>query len=321
MININENNCIEALRDFENNVPKTIVLNDHLKGFDSNYKNPILDSDSNLANQNNTNIEVNISYMLDGSIKLLHPNLTLTYRHFAGMDNFFDYNQHPELTFQNFLCSFNGGEHVGRKMLVAVLKRFKYWNNQCCSKNFTFSSQSLQGHITEMVDKKSEYYLKFFISSDSENFFQSINSFGHLRYDHVNNIYNLEHKITQSFLHLVSETLPTSYVPFVTEKFLYSIVTRGLFLAYAQPGWHSHLEKYYGFKRYTKLFDYEFDRVSNPVERLLQLMSMISKFKNMSSDDWRDLYLLEQDTVEYNYNHYFSRSYKTCLKNYIDIEL
>jgi hypothetical protein len=108
----------------------------------------------------------------------------------------------------------------------------------------------------------------------------------------------------------------TSYVPFVTEKFLYSIVTRGLFLAYAQPGWHAHVEKYYGFKRYTKLFDYRFDSIQNPVERLVELMTMIGKFSHFSPAEWHDLYLIEQDTIEYNYDHYFSQDYLKSLAKY-----
>ena len=147
-------------------------------------------------------------------------------------------------------------------------------------------------------------------------FFQSVNSFGHVQYNHKQNIYNLESKLTQSFLHIVSETMATSYYPFVTEKFLYSIVTRGLFLAYAQPGWHSHLEKYFGFRRYTKLFDYHFDTIKNPIKRLVELMSMISKFSNLSIADWHDLYLIEQDTIEYNYEHYFSGNYLKILELY-----
>jgi hypothetical protein len=135
-------------------------------------------------------------------------------------------------------------------------------------------------------------------------------------YNHRYNIDNLENKLTESFLHIVSETMATSYYPFVTEKFLYSIVTRGLFLAYAQPGWHDHVEKYYGFKRYTKLFDYRFDAIQNPVERLIELMSMISKFSMLSITDWTDLYLLEQETIEYNYNHFFSGDYLKLLKLY-----
>ena len=109
--------------------------------------------------------------------------------------------------------------------------------------------------------------------------------------------------------------MATSYYPFVTEKFLYSIVTRGLFLSYAPPGWHGHIEKYYGFKKYTKLFDYRFDTIQNPIERLIELISMISKFSTLSIHDWNDLYLMEQDAIEYNYNHYFSGDYLKHIKN------
>jgi hypothetical protein len=119
-------------------------------------------------------------------------------------------------------------------------------------------------------------------------------------------------------MHIVRETMATRYYPYETEKFLYSIVTRGLFLAYAQPGWHSHLEKYYGFKRYTKLFDYRFDDIQNPIERLVELITMISKFSCLSPAEWTDLYEIEQDTIEYNYDHYFSGVYLTKLKELND---
>jgi hypothetical protein len=87
---------------------------------------------------------------------------------------------------------------------------------------------------------------------------------------------------------------------------MFSVATRGLFLAYAQPGWHQHVEQYFGFKRYTRLFDYQFDEVKNPVTRLIDLLSMISKFEHLSTDDWYDLYQLESDTIEYNYEHFRS---------------
>jgi len=137
-----------------------------------------------------------------------------------------------------------------------------------------------------------------------------------VRYDHASNIYNLEDKLTQSFIHIVSETMATSYYPYVTEKSLYSIVTRGLFLAYAQPQWHAHLSTYYGFKQYNKIFDYSFDEIKNPVKRLIRLMEMISKFAHLSVDDWVDLYQMEMDAIEYNYDHYFSKRYIECLNNY-----
>ena len=199
---------------------------------------------------------------------------------------------------------------------ISILEKFGYYDPAYCSKNFSYTTDTIDGHIEDYVLDQISLYRKFFISADSEDFFQTINSFGHVRFEHNKNIYNLEHKLTQSFLHIVSETMATSYYPFVTEKFLYSIVTRGLFLSYAQPGWHAHIEKYYGFKRYTQLFDYAFDSIENPIMRLIELMTMISKFQKLSNAELHDLYLIELDTIDYNYNHYFSGAYLTHLKQH-----
>jgi hypothetical protein len=263
---------------------------------------------------------VETEYIFTDNIKTKYNNLNLKFNvdlWTSGnfIKEFSNYNIHPTIDFKNFICSFNGTPHVGRKLLVLILNKFGYFSPDYCSKNFQFDLNIIDGHLEDFLTQDQQrFYSKFFLTSNE--FGQQTNSFGHVRFDHKNNIYNLENKITQSFLHVVSETMATSYYPFVTEKFLYSIVTRGLFLAYAQPGWHAHVEKYYGFKPYSKLFDYRFDTIQNPVERLLELITMVSKFSSLSSDDWRDLYLLEQDTLEYNYNHYFGRGYLANLKKY-----
>jgi hypothetical protein len=292
-----------------------IVLLDHLGGFSTDLTNLILDS----LPLGQSKLTVETEYIVSTEIakKYPHINFSLSYDNKKKiLDKFSEYHIHPDVKFSNFLCSFNGSDHVGRKLLVAILNQFGYFNSNYCSKNFTYNTNNIDGHITDFVHDRNSFYQKFFISNDSSEFSQTIYSFGHVRYDHAKNIYNLENKLTQSFLHVVSETLATSYYPFVTEKFLYSIVTRGLFLAYAQPGWHAHVEKYYGFKKYNKLFDYRFDTIQNPVERLVELVTMISKFNMLSADDWRDLYLLEQDTVEYNYDHYFSGGYLNVLSTH-----
>lgn len=231
---------------------------------------------------------------------------------------FHNYNIHPELSFENFVCSFNGSDHVSRKMLVAILHRMNWFNTLTCSKNFKFSTAKIDGHLADYLDSdRHRYYRSFFTGKHSDKFYKTVYSFGHVQYDHAQNIHNLEHKLTQSFLHIVSETLATSYYPFVTEKFLYSVVTRGLFLAYAQPGWHDYVERWYGFRRYTRLFDYRFDTIQNPVERLVELMCMISKFSVLSSADWRDLYEMEADTIEYNYDWFFSKNYLRHIKQFV----
>jgi hypothetical protein len=301
------------------NSGKDIILFDHIGGFDQTYSNTILQQ----FNKQCVDSRATIWYVqiLDHNVKSKYKNINLKFRFNEQYDvvwkPFENYNIHPTINFKNFVCCFNGTPHVSRKLLASILHRFQWFIPMYCSKNFSYSIDTLDGHITDYVSEYNNFYRKFFIEKHSEDFFQSIVSFGHVQFKHDKNIYNLEHKLTESFLHIVSETMATSYYPFVTEKFLYSIVTRGLFLAYAQPGWHAHVEKYYGFRPYTRLFDYRFDSIQNPVERLVELMSMIAKFSVLSTDDWRDLYELEKDTIEHNYNHYFSGDYLNTLKTYV----
>lgn len=302
-------------------LPSNLYLVDHICGFTINRTNEILDKLQIHAQINDKFFTVGLPQILEDDIKNKYPCLDLKFRfdlQYQGIwQPFSDYNQHPELTFNHFLCSFNGSHHVSRKFLTAVLERFGWFNTNTCSKNFVHSVDILDGHLHDFLEAdQHRKFRKFFIGDNSQVFFETIYSFGHVRMDHKNNIVNLADKITRSFLHVVSETMATSYYPFVTEKFLYSVVTRGLFLAYAQPGWHDHLEKYYGFKKYTNLFDYKFDSLLNPVERLIELMSMISKFSVLSQDDWRDLYEMESHTIEYNYDHYFSGKYLTHVERY-----
>jgi hypothetical protein len=303
----------DSFEQLEKSIPDEIFFPDTLGGFDVNLQNQYLLTLNNIAQKQNKVVKVYISYPVDNSIQKFYPNLKLTFESIEDFLKLFnqlhDYKIHPDVNIKNFVCSFNGTDHVGRQLLVVALNQFGYFNPAYCSKNFTITADQIDGHIVNYVHERDRFYQKFFINHNSDNFFENIYSFGHVRFNHAKNIHNLEDKLTQSFLHIVSESLATSYYPFVSEKFLYSVVTRGLFLSYAQPGWHNYLENHYGFKKYSKLFDYKFDTITNPVERLIELMSMISKFSRLSSDDWQDLYLLEQYTIEYNYDHYMSNNY------------
>jgi hypothetical protein len=298
---------------FDGSTDRLVRLVDHIGGFSQDFQNEILNHLDIQASQRQNILDVTYHQVLEPDVKNLYPHLKI---HFdAGMQNsrnftsFVNYRYHPELVFKHLICSFNGSEHVSRKLLVAMLERFGLFDPSTCSKNMSFSISSLDGHLKDLVGEKEQFYRKFFIHDSSADFFGKIYSFGHVRFDHKKNIYNLQQPLAQSFVHVVSESLSTSYVPYVTEKFLYSVVTRGLFLSYAQPRWHWHLEKYYGFKPYKKIFDYGFDFIDNPVHRLLTLISMIAKFRILTTDELHDLYELEKDTIEYNYDHYFSGSY------------
>jgi hypothetical protein len=308
------------ITNWDQPLPNLLILQDHLGGFFQDSSNAILDHLNKIASTQEKTLSIVYHEILNNTVSVHYPNLEIKFdpgfQDRCNLNSFHKYNTHPEINFKNFVCSFNGSDHVGRKLLVAILEKFGYFINNYCSKNFSHTANKLDGHIYDYVSDDIKFYRKFFISDNSKDFFQSINSFGHVQYQHDQNIYTLENKLTESFLHIVSETMATSYYPFVTEKFLYSVVTRGLFLAYAQPGWHAHVEKYYGFNRYTKLFDYGFDTIQNPVERLVELVTMVSKFSVLSEHDWHDLYLIEQDTIEFNYDHYFSKDYLKCLEPY-----
>lgn len=302
------------------NIDKSIItginLWDFFGGFDKNLTNSVLDKIKDC------NLIVNTEYLFDSSVKLQYPTLKFYHSHDMWnkgnyIDSFEKYKKHPSIDYKNFVCSFNGSGHVSRQLLSSILENQGLFNSSYSSKNFISSNDKImrQLYFLDLTEDEIELYDKFFKNTDEFN--DTVYSFGHVRFDHGNNIYNLESKLTQSFVHIVSETMATSYYPFVTEKFLYSIVTRGLFVAYAQPGWHAHIEKYYGFKLYDKIFDYSFDSIQNPVKRLIKLIEMISKFSKLSVDDWRDLnFVLEKDTIEYNYNHYFSGDYLKHLKQF-----
>lgn len=286
-------------------------LRDHGGGFDHGLKNTFIQS----INQDRARLMT--EYVIDHRLRQQYPNLKFEFD-FEMKQNllgcFKDYNIHPEVSHDTFICSFNGTAHVSRKLLTAGLHKWGWFNRETTSKNFEFDLATLDGHLHDYLGHNTRYYRKFFIGPESQEFFQHTNSFGHVQYDHAQNIYNLENKITRSFVHLVSETMATSYYPFVTEKFVYSVVTRGLFLAYAQPGWHDHLERSFGFRKFDRIFSYEFDSIQNPIERLVSLMSMLSKFSILDKDDWRDLYEMETDTIEYNYQHYFGGGWQQALK-------
>jgi len=289
-------------------ISDTVYLGDHLDGFNANLDNAALIYLDSVAQTRGSNILVWYHQIDDGRLTQRYPHLRFKYDHRSHytMFSLSEYHIHPDLSYQNFICSFNITDHVSRKLLVAALHRMGWFNFNFCSKGFACSVDEVDGHIKDYVGDEDHLYRKFLIGPDTHNFFQSTNMFKYQNKFDLDNMSRVENKLTQSFVHVVAETMGTSYYPFVTEKFLQSIATRGLFVCYAQPGWHQHVEKYYGFKPYSRLFDYSFDTISNPIHRLLAMLSMLAKFSVLTPAEWHDLYLLEQDTIEYNYNHYFS---------------
>lgn len=300
-----------------------IQICDHMNGFSKNYTNTILDRIKDY------NITVWSQYIFTEQIKLNYPNLTLKFDLSlpestalapTSLQNCTKLKTHK--SFSNFVCSFNGSDHISRQFLISALYKVGWFNTEYNSKNFSTFCDRIDGNISSFFNdnQQSRFYRKFIIneSKSAEEFYKSIIGFNYVADDQEHNINTLIDKINSSFVQIVSETKGDSYYPFISEKFVYPIIAKSLWVAYAQPGYHKYLATYYGFKQYNKLFNYNFDAIQNPVKRLVELLSMLSKFSKLTKLEWHDLYSMEQDTIQYNYDHYVSGDYLTQLQLFLE---
>lgn len=293
-----------------------IRIIDHAMGFDRNFKCQVLD---HIHDQTDHRRTVATEYIFNKKIRNNYFKFDFVFDVNAwyrenGIQNLQAFPISSKSTRSSFVCSFNNNPHISRKLLTDAMHYYGFFNAETCSKSFTSQPYEVIGTLYDLIGGRAEWYKKFFFSEQIPDFHGTRIVFGPMvSADHSRNQQHLRSKIDQSFLHIVSETMATSYYPFITEKFLYSVVQKGLFLAYAQPRWHQHLSHYYGFRRYTKIFNYDFDNIQNPVYRLIALMDMISKFSRLSLDDWKKLYEIEKENIEYNYKHYATGNYLKVL--------
>ena len=295
-----------------------ITIIDHLTGFDKNFKCSVLDE---IQHQTLHQRKILTEYVVSSAIKNNYPRLDFTFDinswfYENGVRNLQCTDDSYKKDFLNFICTFNNSPHVSRKLVTSALYHYKMFDPQFSSKTFPIQPYEVIGTLYDYVGEKAKWYKKFFVGDTSTDFYHTLYQFGGIvSADHGRNQQHLNPRIDRSFLHIVSETMATSYYPFVTEKFLYSVSRRGLFLAWAQPGWHKHVDRYYGFKKFAKIFNYHFDTIENPIERLIALLDMVSKYSRLSKDDWHDLYQIEKDVIEYNYEHFQSGDYIKHLHN------
>lgn len=282
-----------------------VRITDHLNGFDKNFRNEILDTI-----QHNC-VNVYTTYFVDDRVQKNYPNLKFNFD-FDEFRPFFleQYNTkfNTDKNFKNFLCSFNGVEHVSRQFLVGALKKFGWFNPDYNTKNFITFKERVDGNVDKFFEdpREADFYRKFILYDNHDRFYETTYSINWQRQHGQHNAQVLLEKFNQSFVHLVSETIATSWQPQATEKMFNAIAVKTLWVAYAQPRFYYWVEKFFGIKRFNRIFDYEFDLIENPVIRLVAILTMLSKFEKLSVADWHDLYLLEQDTIEYNYDWYLS---------------
>jgi hypothetical protein len=291
-----------------------IIYWDHLGGFDLHGNNEVLKSVP-------VNSTVHTEYLLPSHIKDLYQGIQIKFdADLMIQNNFLQSLPRSSASainkkIENFVCCFNRGYHVGREYLVLELFNLGWFNFDYCTKGFelapladnvkTFCSstpidlKNLRKEHTKSADFRNEIRL---LSPDRP-------------YDLEYNINLLSLKIQKSFVQIVSETVPESYVPFPTEKLLFPIVNKTLWVAYAQLDYHNWITHHFGFKKH-KIFDYEFDSIADPSLRLKALTNMLARFSTMTQDEWHDIYQQEKEVIEFNFEWAQSKKFITHLKNF-----
>ena len=287
---------------------KTYAVYDHAFGFSREYKNCYLDQISNPST-------VYMEYMIPSEVRNVYPHIDFKfYGHGKPLDSFTTLGYvNVNKDIENFVCCFNNCENIGRQFLTSLLHKKKWFNPEFCTKNFVFDYATLDGNLVN--ESRNERLDRKFIVDDSveaRTFYQTKYAIGDWDFkDRLEDTLVLcKPAYEKSFVCIVSETLSgCTYVPYATEKLIYPIITNTLWLAYASPKYHQFVVDKYGFKLYTNIFNYSFDSIINPVERLISMTNMLGSFQAMSKDDWMDLYQMEKDTIKFNKDHYFSKDY------------
>lgn len=301
---------------------KKFVLVDNLYGFDNNFRNQWLD-------QIDYDAEIFHEQFLLNEVKQQYPHITFRYDPLLHNDFYLkdrvniratDVYRIANLDIQHLISCFNATGHVGRQILVASLFKMGLWNNNTCTKYFNCWRDRIDGNIESLNSGEERFLRKFIIddSGKSDQFYNDLIGTDKLMPTHnrFKNLPKLLPIIRSSFINLVSETVATSSQPYFTEKFLFPIVSGTLWLAYGQPMYHYYVEHAFGFKKY-QIFDYAFDTIVDPLNRLITLLTMIKKFQVLTKDELMDLYLMEKDTIEFNRDHYFSDDYLKYLEKMI----
>jgi hypothetical protein len=273
-----------------------IIYYDHLGGFDAVGNNEVLRT----VDPGST---VRTEYLLTTEIKQLYPKIDIKFdAELMIKNNLFNqamsWSNTINKEYKNFLCCFNYGYHCGRELLVSKLFNLKWFNFDYCTKGFSIQDTGID------------------LSDEEKIFNRHISIIPKLiGYNLIEDLTALSPMIQKSFVHLVSETLPDSYIPFPTEKMLFPILNQTLWVAYAPPGYHNWVNQHLGIRSYS-VFDYSFDSIQDPVKRLNALTEMLEPFSKMSVAQWQEIYQQEANIIKFNFDHVSSGAFMEHLRQF-----
>ena len=283
-----------------------IRMNDHCNGFDIDGENKILRTIDTWAKDKDVTVWLH-QYLTEG-VRRLYPNVTVKFDvDLQDALNFYRYSKFDadvDNTFEHFITCFCGKGYDGRHILSAELISEGMWDWETCTRNFDLTDT---GYIYKKYDRNMP------IVNEDDTY--KTHSIDYVPLEQLYNLNVLHQSIATSFINVVSETESSKHYPFVTEKFLFPILTNTLFVAHAQLGWHKQIRDIYGFQLYP-IFDYTFDDIANPVDRARALVNMLKPFQHLSKQEWIDLTKSQEHVILYNNKHLRSGNYLQSMKRW-----
>mgnify|MGYP003333232177 CR=1 FL=1 len=108
-----------------------------------------------------------------------------------------------------------------------------------------------------------------------------------------------------SFFHVVTETVYFSPKLHLTEKIFKPIVCKRPFILVAAPGNLNYL-KSYGFQTFDRWIDESYDQETDHYARIEKITAEIARLCAMSPSKLHQIHREMQDTLEYNFDHFYS---------------
>ena len=112
----------------------------------------------------------------------------------------------------------------------------------------------------------------------------------------------------ESFVHVVTETCFWDTKKHLTEKIFKPIVLKQPFLLLGCTNNLSYL-KNYGFKTFNRWWDESYDSCNDPIQRIKMVVNILEDLNKLSNSELEDLLKEMEDTLEYNYNLFFSKQF------------
>jgi hypothetical protein len=114
--------------------------------------------------------------------------------------------------------------------------------------------------------------------------------------------------IVESFLHVVTETCYWDDKTHLTEKIFKPIVARQPFVLLGCANNLQYL-KSYGFKTFDAWWDESYDKTTDPIQRLQQVVKIIESICSRSVTELQNTLIEMQSVLDHNYNLFYSKEF------------